>query len=501
MSAPPPTSRPRLPRTWLQSERALARLVARPVNAFLHVEASGGILLVAATVVALVWANSPWRGAYDHLFHAELVVAIGSFRIEDSVAHAVNDGLMALFFFVVGLEIKREWVVGELRDRRAAVLPAVAALGGMVLPALIYVAVTAGSDGMRGWGIPMATDIAFVVGVVALLGRRVPAPIKVFLLTLAIVDDLGAIVVIAVFYAGTIDAPWLGVAVVGLGVVVGLRALGVARYLPYVVVGVVVWFATWQSGVHATMAGVVLALLTPVRPVGSATEPEPGADARDAAGVYWVEPRRRAILPLDGFHLSRSLARRIASDRFRVTVDTAFAEMVALCAQSAPDRPETWINGAIEEVFGDLHARGFAHSVECWDGDRLAGGLYGLALGRAFFGESMVSRATDASKVALAWLVARLRVGGFTLLDCQFMTEHLASLGAIEVSREDYKALLGSAVAGVDGGAGATAGTSAASGAADFGALDRLAGAGGATCSVSGPVCGKDIVQLLTHTS
>ena len=228
----------------------------------------------------------------------------------------------------------------------------------------------------------------------------------------------------------------------------------------------------------------------------------PMADSRDAGGVYWVEPRRRAVLPLAGFHLSRSLAKRIASDRFRVTADTAFADLIALCAESAEDRPETWINTTIEQVFLDLHVRGFAHSVECWDGDRLVGGLYGLALGHAFFGESMVSRATDASKVALAWLVARLKVGGFSLLDCQFMTEHLATLGAVEVSRDDYKALLGSAVSGIDGvavAAGAVA--SASSGAAAFGALDRLGAGDTPTFSVSGPVSGNVIVQLLTQTS
>jgi leucyl/phenylalanyl-tRNA--protein transferase len=219
------------------------------------------------------------------------------------------------------------------------------------------------------------------------------------------------------------------------------------------------------------------------------------ADAREARSVYWVEPRRRAVLPLDGFHLGRSLRRRLATDCFRVTVDQAFAQVVALCAQSASDRPDTWINGAIEQVFGQLHAQGFAHSVECWDGDRLAGGLYGLALGRAFFGESMVSRATDASKVALAWLVARLRVGGFTLLDCQFQTAHLASLGAVEVDRVDYLVALSAALTGF-------VGVSAASDPADpvdFFALDR--GAGLASRSVSVPLTGKDIVQFLTQTS
>ena len=222
----------------------------------------------------------------------------------------------------------------------------------------------------------------------------------------------------------------------------------------------------------------------------------PMADARDAAGVYWVEPRRRAILPLDGFHLARSLRRTLTADRFRVTADAAFPAIIRLCAESADDRPDTWINGSIEQVFLDLHVAGHAHSVECWDGDRLVGGLYGLALGRAFFGESMVSRATDASKVALAWLVARLRCGGFTLLDCQFQTAHLASLGAVEIDRADYLAALSVALAGAVGPSAAAADVVPG----DWGALDRAA-AGGDSRSVSGPVAGKDIAQLLVQTS
>jgi leucyl/phenylalanyl-tRNA--protein transferase len=223
----------------------------------------------------------------------------------------------------------------------------------------------------------------------------------------------------------------------------------------------------------------------------------PMADSRDAASVYWVEPRRRAVLPLDGFQLSRSLKKTIAADRFQVTVDTAFERIVQLCAESVEGRPETWINDGIERVFHTLHAMGFAHSVECWDGGKLVGGLYGLSLGRAFFGESMVSRATDASKVALAHLVARLRAGGFTLLDCQFQTSHLASLGAIEIDRADYVALLG---ASLDGALGASAAAGVAS-AGDFRALDRLAGKASATGAVSGPVPGKVITQLLVQTS
>ena len=227
----------------------------------------------------------------------------------------------------------------------------------------------------------------------------------------------------------------------------------------------------------------------------------PMADARDAAEVYWVEPRRRAVLPLDGFRLSRSLRKTLAADRFRVTADAAFGDVVRLCAESVEGRPETWINGSIERVFATLHAMGFAHSIECWDGDRLVGGLYGLALGRAFFGESMVSRATDASKVALAWLVARLRAGGFELLDCQFQTPHLATLGAVEIGRADYVALLSAALDGVVG-ASSTSGALPRP-AGDFRALDALAagGAGGASGTVSGPVAGHAIVQLLAQTS
>jgi leucyl/phenylalanyl-tRNA--protein transferase len=227
----------------------------------------------------------------------------------------------------------------------------------------------------------------------------------------------------------------------------------------------------------------------------------PMADGRDADSVYWVEPKTRAILPLDGFHLSHSLRKTLASDRFRVTADTAFGRIIALCAEAAEDRPDTWINPQIERVFATLHGLGFAHSIEVWEGERLVGGLYGLALGRAFFGESMVSRARDASKVAIAWLVARLRVGGFTLLDCQFMTEHLASLGAIEIPRADYLGLLSGAVDNVVGAAGGV--TAAGVGAGDFRALDRgvALDSGEPALTEPGPPSGKVIAQLLVHTS
>ncbi|WP_118856611.1 leucyl/phenylalanyl-tRNA--protein transferase [Sphingomonas mesophila] len=209
----------------------------------------------------------------------------------------------------------------------------------------------------------------------------------------------------------------------------------------------------------------------------------PMADSRDAADVFWVEPKTRAIIPLDGFHCSRSLARTLRRERFTVTRDQAFAEVIAACA----DRPETWINADIERATLGLHATGHAHSIECWDGATLAGGVYGVRLGRAFFGESMFSRRTDASKVALAWLVARLRLGRFTLLDCQFMTRHLASLGAVSVPRRRYAELLSAALGTAGGGGGDVPPP-------EFGALDdALPSAPGAP--------GQFIAQLLGHTS
>jgi NhaA family Na+:H+ antiporter len=250
--------------------RPAVELLAAPVRRFLEVEAAGGLLLFGATVMAVAWANSPWRHSYIGMWDHHLSLTLFGYQVHSSYGHAVNDGLMTVFFFVVGLEIKREWVAGELRDRRAAALPALAALGGMVVPALLFVVVTAGGDGARGWGIPMATDIAFAVGVVAALGSRVPSGLKLFLLTLAIVDDIGAIVVIAVFYASDLRWAWIVTAMVLTGVVVVLRRTGVRRTGVYVLVGVALWFATWRSGVHATVAGVALGLLTPAAASDSA---------------------------------------------------------------------------------------------------------------------------------------------------------------------------------------------------------------------------------------
>lgn len=268
------TARP----TWVASDRVLARYVARPVLRFIHLEVASGVLLLLATAVALFWANSAWSDSYGEFWHMHVSLAVGSWHLDMSLAHFVNDGLMALFFFVVGLEIKRELVTGELSDRRAAVLPAIAAVGGMVVPALFFVMFTWGSDGVGGWGIPMATDIAFAVGVVALLGNRVSPRLKLFLLTLAIVDDIGAIAVIAIFYSEGLSYRWLGVAVVLLMSLRFMRRIRVWTTPVYAVVGAVVWYATYKSGVHATIAGVAMGLMTPALPLLTREEADDIAD-------------------------------------------------------------------------------------------------------------------------------------------------------------------------------------------------------------------------------
>ena len=253
--------------TFSSSDRVLAKSVVRPFQRFMHREASGGIILIVATAAALIWANSPASDAYFDLWHAHASIHVSSWHLDLSMNQVVNDMLMAVFFFVVGLEIKREMVVGELRTLRAAGLPAVGAIGGMVVPALFFVLFNTSGDASTGWGIPMATDIAFAMGVVALLGSRVSPRLKLFLLTLAIVDDIGAVAVIAIFYSDGISFGWLALAVAGLVLVNIMKRAQVWDLTPYVVVGIFVWYATFESGVHATIAGVVLGLSTPAKPL------------------------------------------------------------------------------------------------------------------------------------------------------------------------------------------------------------------------------------------
>jgi NhaA family Na+:H+ antiporter len=260
------------------------------MRAFLRAEANGGLALLLGSIVALLWVNVVDPASYVSFWGTHLNVGIGDASIDESLGHWVNDGLMTLFFFLISLEIKRELVTGDLRHPKRAALPIIAALGGIVVPIAIFFAVTGGHDA-KGWGIPMATDAAFAIGVLALLGDRISEGVKLFLLTIAVVDDVAAIGVIAVAYTDHLSIGWLGLALAGLLVVAAMRALGVRRILAYVPIGLFIWVATFESGVHATLAGVALALLTPAVPVGG----------RDVLGELehhlhpWVN---LAILPL-----------------------------------------------------------------------------------------------------------------------------------------------------------------------------------------------------------
>jgi NhaA family Na+:H+ antiporter len=246
-----------------RATRGVALALVEPVQAFIRLETSSGIVLLVATVTALIWANSPWDDEYFDLWHSVISLDLSFLTLEEDLQHWVNDGLMAVFFFVVGLEIKRELLHGELNSPRKASLPMAAAIGGMVAPAAIYAAFNAGGEGAEGWGIPMATDIAFALGVLALVGRGIPSQLRVFLLALAIVDDVGAILVIAVFYTENLDATALGVAGLLIIAIVFMQRGGIRAINPYWIVGIAFWVAVYESGIHATIAGVIMGLLTP----------------------------------------------------------------------------------------------------------------------------------------------------------------------------------------------------------------------------------------------
>ena len=266
---PRPGPAPRLPRP----------AVTVALHRFLATEIGSGLLLVGATVLALAWANSPWSDAYDRLWATEVGIRAGSAELVLDLRHWVDDGLMALFFLVVGLEVTREVTVGELRDRRTIGVPVLAAVGGMVLPATIYLAFNAGGPGANGWGIPMATDIAFVLGALALVGPRCPDQLRLFLLTVAIVDDIGAILVIAVFYSDDLSLVPLLAAAVLVGALVALRWIRVWRSPALVAIGLALWLAVYESGVHATIAGVLIGLLVATRAPAPSDELDPYARA------------------------------------------------------------------------------------------------------------------------------------------------------------------------------------------------------------------------------
>jgi len=287
-------------------ERTGATALTRPLplqalREFLRLESAGGILLLVAAVLALIISNSPLHWLYEGLLHLDFGVMLGSFTFQKTLLHWINDGLMAVFFFLVGLEIKREVLEGELSSARQVALPGLCALGGMAVPALVYLAFNwSVPEARAGWAIPAATDIAFAMGVMALLGKRVPEGLKIFLLALAIIDDLGAIVIIAIFYTADLSVLSLGLAAVGIAGLILLNRLGVLNLTPYVLIGIFIWVCVLKSGVHATLAGVAIAFAIPLRvPMKSGVPPDQAPLRRCEHALHpWVT---YGIMPIFAF--------------------------------------------------------------------------------------------------------------------------------------------------------------------------------------------------------
>ncbi len=389
-----------LPDSWKDSHRFVPRAFVQPTLSFMRLEASGGIVMLVAALLAIAWANSPWGEQYFALFEATIEIAFGGFHFEHlselTVRDWVNDALMVIFFFVVGLEIKRELVVGELRDPKAAALPAMAALGGMVVPAAFYLLFNVSLfDGEpRGWGIPMATDIAFAIGVVSMVGRRVPVQAKLFLLALAIVDDLGAILVIALFYTDSVSLLWLAAAAVGLAAMYVMQRVEIRSIIAYLVVGVFVWLAVLESGVHATVAGVAIALLTPVK---SFYDPR-----KFAPRARELVSRAEAYVP-DGTTDLTDLGHH-AAERVQIVLQ----DIRRLASESiAPlDRMEfalaRWSSFLVVPVFA------FANAGVAISGDAIAGAASDPVLLGVFVG-LLVGKVVGVT--AFAWLAVALGIG------------------------------------------------------------------------------------------
>ncbi len=359
-----PTSTP--PEAWAPLLR-VARLATRPLERFLGIEAASGIVLLVTAGVALIWANSPWAESYSQLWHLPLGFRIGGLAIERSLEWFVNDALMVIFFFVVGLEIRREIHHGELSELRRAALPVAAALGGMVAPALLYLAFAGSAATRSGWGVPMATDIAFAVGILTLLGKRVPPALRVLLLALAVIDDLGAIIVIALFYSSGISSLGLLVAAGGMGAVFALQGLGVRPKAAYVVPGVVVWAGVAMAGIHPTIAGVIIGLVTPVQ--------------------AWLGPGGFLIgMKKEMEHLAQSTPEALSSHELAATLrHVAIARREALSpAESLIEMLHPWVAFGIMPLFALANA-GVSLSGVSFDASSahvVAGAVVGLVLGK-----------------------------------------------------------------------------------------------------------------------
>jgi NhaA family Na+:H+ antiporter len=371
---------------------------------FIRQEASSGIILLSMTIVALALANSPLAERYHALLETHIAISAGPFRLDESLLHWINDGLMAIFFFLVGLEIKREVMVGELVDPRAAALPIVAAIGGVLVPATIYLALNAGGPGARGWGVPMATDIAFALGCLALLGDRIPFALKVFLTAVAIVDDLIAVLVIALFYSGGLNVMALGI---GMGILVLLlvaNIMGIRHVLVYCGLGMLVWLAFLQSGVHATIAGVLVALTVPAR-------------NRINAPTFL----RRARELLAGFELGANEQTPMLTDEVQqqTVIDLEdLCEQVQAPLQKLEHALQPWVALGIMPIFALANA-GVALSLRNLTGETLPvalGIVLGLVLGKPI------------GLLGASWLAVR---AGFAQLPAGVTWRQMAGVGVL----------------------------------------------------------------------
>jgi Na+:H+ antiporter, NhaA family len=393
-----PTKTP--PEAWAPLLRA-ARLATRPLERFLRIEAASGIVLIVTAAIALLWANSPWAESYGALWHTPLGLRVGPFAFERSAEWWVNDGLMAIFFFVVGLEIRRELHHGELSEWRRAALPAVAALGGMVVPALCYLLIAGGADTRSGWGVPMATDIAFAMGILTLLGKRVPPALRVLLLALAVIDDLGAIVVIALFYSEGLSVSGLLVAALGIAIIFLMQRLGVRAKPLYVVPAVVAWSGVAAAGIHPTIAGVIIGLITPVQawlgPSGFLADMQKELD-----GLSRGSPESLSSHELAGTLRKVALARREAMSP----------------AESLIELLHPWVAFGIMPVFALANA-----------GVAFSGGALGGAEWRVLFGASLGLLVGKPVGVMLACALAlKLKVA---TLPTGLSRRHLVVLGSV----------------------------------------------------------------------
>ena len=434
-------SRSRGVKTIRAERSAVSRHVLLPAQAFIHNEVVSGLTLLVAAMAALVWANSSWNNGYRQFQDSIMTVGAGSFAIELDVKHWINDGLMTLFFFVVGLEIKRELVRGELNEWRRAALPVAGALGGMVLPALIYFGFNVDGEGSRGWGIPMATDIAFALGVLALLGDRIPSPLRVFLLAVAIVDDIGAILVIAIFYTSELSWASLGGAALLFGLIVAMLKGGMRNPLSYIVVALLFWGAVHESGVHATVAGVLLGVLTPA--------------------TSWFSERTFADSAERHLHSFREALDRLDQE----TAGAVLGEMEELTrATEAPlDRLERtvhpWVSAVVLPLFALVNA-GVTFSADMLEKAMVspitlgvaAGLVIGKAVGVTFFSWAAVRLGLAEFPEELTWRqkigVALLSAIGFTV--ALFITD-LAFEDANLVQEAKVGILAASLFAGVSG--------------------------------------------------